>query len=103
MLCHEQMAAFMFAVTGNFPLAELYHPLHHLMGAGHLALAATFWAVGVRMLAGLQKICYTVSHSRLKVQRLLMCLHATLCATFIMAWWLASHVHGSIDECISRG
>ena len=59
MLCHEQMAAFMFAVTGNFPLAELYHPLHHLMGAGHLALAATFWAVRVRMLAGLQNLLYS--------------------------------------------
>ena len=46
------MAAFMFAFTGNFPLAELYHPLHHLMGAGHLALAATFWAIRVGVLAG---------------------------------------------------
>ena len=43
-----QTAEFMFAATGTLPLAELYSPLHRLMGAGHIAVAASFWALRVR-------------------------------------------------------
>lgn len=44
----------MFAAAGAHPLAELYSPLHRLLGAGHISLAASFWALRVcfRMISG---------------------------------------------------
>ncbi len=60
MHARAQTAGFMFATTGSLPLAELYSPLHRLMGAGHIAVATSFWALRVRGGPPACKLCSLV-------------------------------------------